>query len=300
MDKKQILYEDKDIIVCHKPAGIATQTAKVGQRDMVSEVANYLAAASKAGVKSNNRPYVGLIHRLDQPVEGILVFAKNQRAAGELSKQVSDGRMEKYYYAVITLNRKNEGTDIEFGRMSDAERISTKTGDTVCTEKLSIKDGKKLINYLYKDNKSNTSIVVNKNQNGAKKAELHYRLISRMPVKDFCKKCDVVIHNNIASAKNEGGTFVLADYENTDIALAQIKLITGRHHQIRVQMSNAGMGLLGDCKYADDKTTQLAKLLNQRQVALCAYKLEFNHPVTGKKMSFLKNPEAGIFQIFSL
>ena len=100
MNKEQILYEDKDIIVCHKPAGIATQTAKVGQRDMVSEVANYLAAASKADSKSNKRPYVGLIHRLDQPVEGILVFAKNQRTAGELSKQVSDGRMEKYYYCL--------------------------------------------------------------------------------------------------------------------------------------------------------------------------------------------------------
>lgn len=251
MDEKQILYEDKDIIVCHKPAGIATQTAKIGQRDMVSEVANYLAAASKTDSKSNKRPYVGLVHRLDQPVEGILVFAKNQKAAGELSKQISDGRMEKYYYAVVALDRRAAEPDAGFE--------------------------KTLINYLYKDNKSNTSIVVNKNQNGAKRAELHYRLLSRIPVKEFCKK-----------------------YDNTDIALAQIKLITGRHHQIRVQMSNAGMSLLGDNKYADDRTTQLAKMFGQRQVALCAYKLEFNHPVSGKKMSFHKEPEAGIFQIFSL
>ncbi|MDE6664312.1 MAG: RluA family pseudouridine synthase [Lachnospiraceae bacterium] len=287
MDKEQILYEDKDIIVCHKPAGIATQTAKVGQRDMVSEVANYLATASKADSKSNKRPYVGLIHRLDQPVEGILVFAKNQRAAGDLSKQVSDGRMEKYYYAVIAL-------DIV------AAELVIGVEKTSSLEETNIEDEKTLVNYLYKDNKSNISVVVNKEQNGAKRAELHYRLLSCMPVKDFCKKYDVAIYNNIASEKNEGGTSVLADYENTDIALAQIKLITGRHHQIRVQMSNAGMSLLGDYKYADDKTTQLAKLLGQKQVALCAYKLEFNHPVSGKKMSFLKNPEAGIFQIFSL
>lgn len=273
MDKEQILCEDKDIIVCHKPAGIATQTAKVGQRDMVSKVANYLAAASKGDSKSNKRPYVGLIHRLDQPVEGILVFAKNQRAAGELSKQISDGWMEKYYYAVVAIDG---GLEPDIG-----------------VEKT-------LTNYLYKDNKSNTSIVVNKNQNGAKRAELHYRLLSQMPIKDFCKKYDVEIYNNIESAKTEGGTSILADYENTDIALAQIKLITGRHHQIRVQMSNAGMSLLGDYKYADDKAMQLAKLLGQRQVALCAYKLEFNHPVTGKKLSFHKEPEAGIFQIFSL
>ena len=300
MDKEQILYEDKDIIVCHKPAGIATQTAKVGQRDMVSEVANYLTAASKGDSKSNKRPYVGLIHRLDQPVEGILVFAKNQKAAGELSKQISDDRMEKYYYAVVTLDRENEGPDIEFDRMSDAELISTKTGNALRMEKSSIKDGKILINYLYKDNKSNTSIVVNKEQSGAKIAKLHYSLLSRMPVKDFCKKYDDTIYNNIASAKTEGDISVLSDYENIDIALAQIKLITGRHHQIRVQMSNAGMSLLGDYKYGDDKTVQLARMLDQKQVALCAYKLAFNHPITGKRMSFQKESEAEIFQIFSL
>lgn len=300
MNKEQILYEDKDIIVCHKPAGIATQTAKIGQRDMVSEVANYLATASKSDSKSDKRPYVGLIHRLDQPVEGILVFAKDQSTAGELSKQISDGRMEKYYYAVIVLNRENEEPDIEFDRMSDAEQISTKTGNAVSTEKLSIKDGKVLINYLYKDNKSNISIIVNKNKAGAKKAELHYSLLSCMTVKDFCKKYDMVIYNNITNTKIEGDTPILADYENTDIALSQIKLITGRHHQIRVQMSNAGMSLLGDYKYADDKTTQLARLLGQRQVALCAYELAFNHPITGKRMSFHKEPESGIFQIFSL
>ena len=287
MDKQQILYEDKDIIVCHKPAGIATQTAKVGQRDMVSEVANYLAVASKADSKSNKRPYVGLIHRLDQPVEGILVFAKNQRAAGELSKQISDGRMEKYYYAVIALDRIASELDIGVEKTSSLEETN-------------IEDEKTLVNYLYKDNKSNISVVVNKEQNGAKRAELHYSLLSRIPVRDLFKKYDNIIDNNIAYTKTENNTSVLADYENTDIALAQIKLITGRHHQIRVQMSNAGMGLLGDYKYADDKTTQLAKLFGLKQVALYAYKLEFNHPVTGKKMSFLKNPEAGIFQIFSL
>ncbi|MBD5520734.1 MAG: RluA family pseudouridine synthase [Lachnospiraceae bacterium] len=300
MDKEQILYEDKDIIVCHKPAGIATQTAKVGQRDMVSEVANYLAAASKADSKSNKRPYVGLIHRLDQPVEGILVFAKNQRAAGELSKQISDGRMEKYYYAVVALDRGAAEPDIEVERMPDAERVIGKTKKTLDEEVTSTKTWKTLINYLYKDNKLNTSTVVNRNQNGAKRAELHYSLLSCMPVKDFFKKYDNITDNNIAYTKTESVTPILSDYENTDIALAQIKLITGRHHQIRVQMSNAGMSLLGDYKYADDKTMQLAKQLDQKQVALCAYKLEFNHPITGKRMSFHRGPESGIFQIFSL
>ena len=195
--------------------------------------------------------------------------------------------MEKYYYAVITLDRKATEPNIVVEK-------------TAILEGINIEGEKTLINYLYKDNQSHTSIVVNKEKNGSKKAELHYSLLSRMPVKDFCKKYDDAIHNNIAYTKTENSTSILSDYENTDIAVAQIKLITGRHHQIRVQMSNAGMSLLGDNKYADDKTTRLTKLLNQKYVALCAYKLEFNHPITGKRMSFHKEPEAVIFQIFSL
>ena len=70
-----IIYEDKYILVCFKPAGIATQTAKLSSQDMVSLIKNYLA---KQG--AGKSPYVGVIHRLDQPVSGLLVFAKNQRA----------------------------------------------------------------------------------------------------------------------------------------------------------------------------------------------------------------------------
>ena len=68
--KTKILAEDKDIIVCHKPVGLAVQSGRVGEADMVSELKNHLATGGKA-------PYLGLIHRLDQPVSGILVFAKN-------------------------------------------------------------------------------------------------------------------------------------------------------------------------------------------------------------------------------
>ena len=109
MDKQRIIYEDKDIIVCHKPAGIATQTAKVGQRDMVSEVSNYLA-----GCQNQTKPYVGLVHRLDQPVEGILVFARNPKAAGELSRQMAANKMKKQYYAVIAAEDiKPEESEVE-------------------------------------------------------------------------------------------------------------------------------------------------------------------------------------------
>ncbi len=95
MMKTRIIYEDDHMMVCYKPAGLATQTAKVGQQDMVSELKNYLAA------KQHSRsPYLGVIHRLDQPVEGLLVFAKNSKAAAALTAQLSGGTLNKRYYAV--------------------------------------------------------------------------------------------------------------------------------------------------------------------------------------------------------
>ena len=90
-----VIYEDKDILICFKPAGIATQTAKLSGQDMVSLIKNYLA--KKEGIRN---PYVGVIHRLDQPVSGLLVFAKNQKAAGVLSKQIQDGNANKDYIAL--------------------------------------------------------------------------------------------------------------------------------------------------------------------------------------------------------
>ncbi|MBR5598223.1 MAG: RluA family pseudouridine synthase [Lachnospiraceae bacterium] len=89
-----IIYEDEDILVCFKPAGIATQTASLSGQDMVSLIKNYLAKQRK-----EKSPYVGVIHRLDQPVSGLLMFAKNQKAAAVLSKQIQDGTANKDYIA---------------------------------------------------------------------------------------------------------------------------------------------------------------------------------------------------------
>lgn len=276
MDKEQILYEDKDIIVCHKPAGIATQTAKVGQRDMVSEVANYMALASATGSKPNKSPYVGLIHRLDQPVEGVLVFAKNQKAAGGLSRQITANQMEKYYYAIVSINKDTDGINITSGSNEP--------------------DGITLINYLYKDGRTNTASVVEKEQDGAKRAELRYKVLSRISVGKFFEKNK----DRLVNPDKEGAIPYLTEFGNMDMAMVRIKLITGRHHQIRVQLSHAGMSLVGDYKYADDSTRKLSDFISQRQIALCAYELAFNHPVTGKRMSFQIEPEGQIFQNFSL
>lgn len=93
MNKLKIIYEDSDILVCHKPAGVATQTKRLGQQDMESLLKNYRA-------KKGESPDIWVIHRLDQPVEGVMVFAKTQKAAAVLSKQVQQHVIGKYYYAV--------------------------------------------------------------------------------------------------------------------------------------------------------------------------------------------------------
>ena len=87
-----IIYEDEDIIVCKKPAGVATQTKRIGQADMESLLKNYRASKGET-------PYIGVVHRLDQPVAGVMVFAKNKEAAADLSRQIKTKLTDKYYYA---------------------------------------------------------------------------------------------------------------------------------------------------------------------------------------------------------
>lgn len=251
MNKNRILYEDNDIIVCHKPAGIATQTARVGQADMVSEITNYLAMTMKSNAPShctenktervtNESPYVGVVHRLDQPVEGVLVLAKNSRAASALSRQIAENRMEKYYYAVVC------GQEFE------------PSGE--------------LTHYLFKDGKTNTSQIVSPEMKGAKKAVLDYRIVTKTDYREASKE-DAVYQ----------------------IALAEIRLHTGRHHQIRVQMSHAGMSLLGDYKYADERTVKISEQMHMKEIALCAYRLSFRHPGNGKQLHFRIEPEGKSF-----
>lgn len=88
--KTVIVYEDEHILVCHKPAGLAVQSARASEMDMESELRNYLHGGA-----------LHVIHRLDQPVEGLLVFAKSRAMAAKLDAQMRDGRMRKYYRALV-------------------------------------------------------------------------------------------------------------------------------------------------------------------------------------------------------
>lgn len=118
-----MIYEDKDIMVIHKPAGLATQTGQIGSMDVVSELKNYLAAKGEDS-------YVGVIHRLDQPVEGLLVFAKNKRAAAHLSGQLAKGNLNKEYDAVVCgVTECREETLTDYLRKGNDSRAQVVTGE---------------------------------------------------------------------------------------------------------------------------------------------------------------------------
>lgn len=234
--QKNIIYEDEYIIAVFKPAGIATQTARIGQQDMVSELKNYLAG--KPEYQGKGEPYLGIIHRLDQPVSGILVFAKTKQAAADLSSQVNNGKMHKFYYAVICGESRREEEQLE--------------------------------NYLYKDAKTNKSVVVEESFPNAKKAVLIYKKIKTLMIME----------------------------KRQEVSLVEIELLTGRHHQIRVQFAYNDMPLLGDSKYGSESLKQLCREIGCRNVALCAHKLVLEHPVNKKEMIFEKQPEEEIFLPF--
>lgn len=121
--RTKVIYEDKDIMVIHKPAGLATQTGQIGSMDVVSELKNYLAAKGEDS-------YVGVIHRLDQPVEGLLVFAKNKRAAAHLSGQLAKDNLNKEYDAVVCgVTECREETLTDYLRKGNDSRAQVVTGE---------------------------------------------------------------------------------------------------------------------------------------------------------------------------
>ena len=215
--KLNIIYEDDTILVVHKPAGMPAQTKQHSRKDLETEARNYLL--EKSDYKQT--PYCAMIHRLDQPVEGLMLFAKTKQAAAFLSAGLNEQTSEKCYLAIT-----QSSLPAEEGTLTD---------------------------YLCKNQTGNTSYVADASQKNAKKAVLDYKL----------------------SAQSDGNY------------LYEIRLHTGRHHQIRVQLSHAGAPILGDNKYGQGETGM--------QPALCAYRLTFLHPTTKKKMTFSTRPENKFF-----
>ncbi|CDB32416.1 pseudouridine synthase [Clostridium sp. CAG:575] len=215
MQNLKILFEDNHIIVVEKTPNIPSQSDKTGDIDMLTLVKQYI----KEKYNKPGNVYLGLVHRLDRPVGGIMIFAKTSKAASRLSDEVREKVFKKKYLAVV-----------------DGKIEKTKGS---------------LENYLYKDERNNMSKVVNKDKKNAKLAKLDYEVLFYDEVKN--------------------------------LSLLKINLHTGRHHQIRVQLSNFGHSIFGDQKYGTRGTG--------KQIALWAYELTIMHPITKEEKTFIDLPE---------
>lgn len=213
-----ILYEDNHIVVVVKPQNIPSQADSSGDKDMLSLVKQYI----KEKYNKEGEAFIGLVHRLDRPTGGIMVFARNSKSASRLSEQIKNNQMGKVYYAVTT--------------KVPQERSGS------------------LINYLKKDEKDNIVKIVPQGEKGVKKAELRYRVLQT----------------------------------EKELALVEVKLVTGRSHQIRVQFAGINAPLYGDNKYGKDKNKRSSNL------GLWAGRLEFYHPTTKQKMTFACPPDENV------
>lgn len=240
--EQMIKYEDEAVLVVHKPPYLAVETKNFRQQDLVSLLKNRRVELGEAA-------YIGLVHRLDQPVEGLLVLAKTQGAAAVLSAGLGSGDFIKEYLAVVQ------------GITSERETLR---------------------HTLKKDGRTNTSAVVPEGAAGGKEARLSYE---RLAVAD-------------------------------EKSLLCIRLDTGRHHQIRVQLAAIGHPLCGDVKYGEIRAdaggigSEACGGINGYEVnrghgqasqplALCSSHLSFVHPATGERMEFFARPVGTGFAVFT-
>ena len=251
MKKPEILYQDASILVCVKPAKVATQTSRVSEQDLLSILKNELYRENRGNQAGKDirevrkeEPYLAVIHRLDQPVSGILVFARTKPAAANLSSQLQNGSFNKEYLALVTKKPEQQK-------------------ETLC-------------DWLVRDGKTNTSKVVPEGTKDARRAELSYEVV----------EAEQLITGKFLPVMETGRMKPEQIRVPEEASLVHIHLKTGRHHQIRVQMAHAGYPLLGDTKYNPE-----AGKGGWEQIALCAYHLSFRHPETKKKMEFFICPE---------
>lgn len=209
-----IVYEDNHLLVIIKPHNIGVQEDESKDDDMLNLLKQYI----KERDNKPNNVYLGLVHRLDRPTGGLMVFAKTSKSASRLSEQLKNHELKKSYLCVVC------GT------------IKDKKGHLEC--------------YLQKDEKTNTVRLATASDYGAKDAKLNYEVLD----------------------------------EVQGYSLVKIDLLTGRSHQIRVQMSKQLKTVIfGDFKYGD-KT-------HKSNLALWAYQLKFLHPTTKNNMVFTVLPD---------
>lgn len=216
MEKLVVLYEDNHVIVVVKPHNVPSQADESGDMDMLNMVKNYV----KEKYNKEGEAYIGLVHRLDRPTGGIMVFARTSKAASRLTEQFKEHGIQKTYYAVTSA-------------IPQAKQ-------------------NKLIHNLKKDEKENIVKIVPISEKGSKIAELDYKVLQT----------------------------------EDDLALLEVKPLTGRGHQIRVQLAGINCPLYGDNKYGKNKSKMSSTL------GLWAGRIEFVHPTTKQKMTFACAPDS--------
>ena len=208
-----ILHEDNHIIVVLKPQNVPSCEDESKDMDMLTMIKEYI----REKYNKQGNVYLGLVHRLDRPTGGVMVFAKSSKASSRLSEQLRDGDFEKRYLAVTVGSPREEKAT--------------------------------LTHYMKKNAVNNMVYVCPPTVQGAKFAELEYNVLEK----------------------------------NSDLALVDVRLHTGRSHQIRVQMSAIGHPLYGDMRYGGEKA-------KKGHLALWAYYLSFTHPVSKERMVFRVQP----------
>ena len=218
--KLRVIYEDNHLLVCEKPENMPVQADSSGDIDLLTLAKEYIK-------DKYNKPgdvFLGLVHRLDRPVGGVIVFARTSKAAARLTESFKKRTTKKEYAAIVT------GNPRDYGYLKD---------------------------YLIRNEDSNTTAVVPEGTPGAKEASLNYACVTR---------------------KN-------------GLSLMDISLHSGRHHQIRVQLKNAGCPIYGDQRY--NPTARAGQ-----QIALYAYSLTIEHPTLKTEMRFMSFPRGGAWDQF--
>ncbi len=251
----KILYEDNHLLVVVKPPDIPVQADISGALDLLNLLKGYL----KEKYNKPGEAYLGLVHRLDRPTGGVMVFAKTSKAAGRLSEQIRERLTGKTYLAVVS------------GIMTEKEGAFS--------------------DWLLKDTRTNMVKIVPPHTNGAKDAVLGYRVLE----------------------------------EREGLSLVSVRLLTGRGHQIRVQMAHHAAPIVGDRRYGKEtgpgpfsSSQERGKGLTQNPednesgrkgqgpeegMALWAYELSFAHPVKKEELIFSEPPPAkwpwNLFEVIS-
>lgn len=210
----EVIYEDNHLLVVNKAAGVLVQGDATGDIPLVELGKKYIAEKySKPGAV-----FLGVVHRLDRPVSGVVVLARTSKALSRMNALFRENKTEKTYWAITS------------------EVPPTPTGT--------------LVHWLLKDERRNKATAFKRETPGALRSELHYSVIGRA-----------------------GG-----------MCLLEVNPVTGRPHQIRVQLASMGCPIVGDVKYGASQP------LPDARIALHARRLSFAHPVRQEPVTFEASP----------